>query len=65
MTTKIYLVWNDDVDEQFWSLYDSIADAISDKGNGCEVFLAKPKRLGNFKSVNKIIKVTKRKKVVR
>lgn len=56
----VYGVWQDGEDEKYWSLYDSIEDAIgSENSDGTEVYELKPVCLGTFKSVAKLVKIKK------
>jgi hypothetical protein len=48
---KIYLVWDT---EGYWCQYDSIQDAVSDKGDGSWVYVAKPRYLGRYKIKKKV-----------
>lgn len=59
---KQYGVWNTDNDTGYWDLYDSVEDAVSTHGDGCEVYIIVPKKLGTFKRSVKIVKIKKRKK---
>lgn len=65
---KMYLVWEENEGEGgsgFWGQYDTLEDAVSDKGDGCEVFTAEPTRLGTFRRSVEIVRVPARKKQVR
>lgn len=64
---KIYLVWNeDDVNEDnsdgaYWEQFNTIEDAVSTRGDGCEVWVAEPRLLGVYKRKVEMVKVKKRK----
>jgi hypothetical protein len=63
---KLFFVWDDSSSNEidhFWMHYDSLEDAVSDRGDGCEVFTAELKRLGHFKRKAEIVKIKARKKV--
>lgn len=60
MSKKVYLVWIEDGDSQYFSTYTSIADAVNEHGYGTEVFVATPKSMGLFKESDKAVKLTKK-----
>jgi hypothetical protein len=46
---KIYLVRTEENDDnEYWSIFESIEDAINSEGNGSEIYEATPKFLGSF-----------------
>lgn len=53
---KMYLVWMDGVDEQYYNQYFTLEDAVSGHSDGVEVFIADIKFLGNFERSFKIVK---------
>ncbi len=58
MKEKVFLVWQDGVDQQFWNQYESLEDAVSDNQE-VEIYEAIPKLLGKFKVVAQKLKVKK------
>lgn len=62
-TTAKFSVWTEETDDMcFWELFDSLEDAVSTHGDGCEVFKLEPKFLGKFKRKAEIVKIKVRKK---
>lgn len=62
---KIYLTWTepDDPDEYgFFSIYDTLAEAVSDGNAHREIFVARPRRVGKFKMVTRPVRVKARRK---
>lgn len=61
---KIYLVWVvEEGDEAgHWEQYSSLEDAVDSHGAGCEVWFARPRRLGKFRAAKKILKIKTRRK---
>ena len=60
---KLYLVWNDSDEYQYFEQFDSLEDALSSQGNQkTEVFIASIRRLGEFKREMRCIRVKPRKK---
>lgn len=64
---KIYLVWQDGEDEQYYNIYHSVDDAVAsehdDWENGeVEVLEATPKCLGLFKLKTTTVKAKRKKK---
>lgn len=64
---KVYLVWQEpDIEGEngYWNQYDSISDAVRENGDGSEVYVSTPKRLGKYRmrSGAERIKTRKRKK---
>lgn len=57
-----YAVWQTEDDEGYYAVYNTLADAVSYEGDGCEVFKCEYKSLGTFKRDVQIIKVPKKKK---
>lgn len=57
---KLYLVWNDDDEYQYFEQFDSLEDAVRESKT--EVFIASIRRLGVFQKRNKVIRVKPRKK---
>lgn len=60
----LYLVWYVEPNEpeiKYFTQYNSIEDAVSEHGDGCEVYVAYPKRLGKFKRKVEMIKIKARK----
>jgi hypothetical protein len=51
-----------DGDVGYWSLYETVEDAVSDQGDGTEVYRAEFKPIGRFKRAVKIQRIKKRKK---
>lgn len=58
---KLFLVWMDGEDEQYYNQYSSLEDAVSSEGDGVEVFTATPVSLGKFERSVKIVKSKKQK----
>lgn len=56
----LYLVWMDGEDEQYYNQYQTIGEAISDNGDGVEIYSARPVYRGRFKSKVAIVKIKKR-----
>lgn len=54
--SKIYLVF-DDSDGNYWQQFKSLEDAVSECGDGCEVWCAIPYLLGKFKCKAEIVKI--------
>ena len=52
-----YGVWvkEQNPDESYWMLYDSLEDAVSENGDGTEVFLLVAKKLGKYERKVSII----------
>ncbi len=61
----IYLVWMDGEDEQYYNQYFTMADAVSDNGDGVEIYSATPKYRGKFKSKTAIVKIKQRKRRIK
>lgn len=62
---KLYLIWEEDSNDpgaSYWAQFDSLEDAVSHAGDGCEVYVAEPKFLGRFKRKAEIVKIKKRKR---
>lgn len=62
---KVYLVWQEDPNDEttrYWNQYATLEDAVSENGDGCEVYLAEPKFIGRFKSKAEIVKIKRRKR---
>lgn len=61
---KVYLVWADGEDEQYWNQFDSLEEAVTYEGGSApvEVYVATPKRIGRFKRKHVLIRVKNRKK---
>lgn len=62
---KVYLVWNGPYGsdgESYYTQYNSLADALDANGDGCEIYVAKVKRLGKFKRKNILVRIKARKK---
>lgn len=60
-----YGVWTKEgvsADEEYWLLFDTIEDAVSCEGDGCEVYRLEAKFVGRFKRAVKIAKIKKRKR---
>ena len=57
---KLYLVWNDDDEYQYFEQFDSLEDAVNESKT--EVYVASIRRLGVFQKRNKVIRVKPRKK---
>lgn len=53
---KLYMVYK--ADDEYWQYYDTISDAVSDNGDGTEVFEAPLKSIGHYKNMNKVKKLT-------
>lgn len=45
----LYLVWESDGDIGYFNQFETLVDAVSDGGEGCEVYRAPVKYLGQFK----------------
>lgn len=63
---KLYLVWNEpgSTDETgYYDQYASIEDAVSDHGDGTEVFAAEPHLIGRFRRKVAVMKIKARKKI--
>lgn len=61
---KQFMTWFDEQDPDnrgYWEMYDSLEDAVSSKGDGCEVFVMEPKFLGKFKRKVELVKLPKSK----
>lgn len=59
-----YGVWevdSSDSDASYWMLYDSLEDAVSEKGDGTQVYKAEFKPLGVYKREVSLVKVPKSK----
>jgi hypothetical protein len=52
-------------DSGYWMLYDSLEDAVSSEGDGCEIYRFTPKFIGRYKRKAEIVKIKARKKVRR
>lgn len=59
----LYLVWEEDGDCGYFMQYDTLLDAVSEGGEGCEVYRAPVKFLGRFKKTVKVkcLRLKKRK----
>lgn len=55
---NLYLIWN----ETDWEQFESLEDAVSSAGDGCEVYIAEPRLLGKFKLKAEVVKIKTRKK---
>lgn len=70
MKLKQYAIWQDEqfdekgevIDGGYWSLYDSIADAIGSEGDGAEVYVLRAKFAGRYKVITKTQRMRIRKK---
>lgn len=70
MKLKQYAVWQEEqfdekgeqVDGGYWSLYDSIADAIGTEGDGAEVYVLRAQFSGRYKLTTKTQRMRLRKK---
>lgn len=60
---KLYLVWKDGEDEQYYNQYFSLEDAVSEEGDGVEVLQAKLTPIGAYKRSVRIVKTKKSKQV--
>ena len=61
----VFGIWEGDyttTDGDFWNQYDSLEDAVADKGDGCEVYALEPRYLGKFKRKVEMVKIKRRKK---
>ena len=56
---KIYLVWQDGEDENYYNQYESLEDAVSSEEEPVEVFEADLKSLGQFRMQTKVVKIPK------
>lgn len=67
--TKLYFIWEEDPnDEQaggYWCSFQSLEDAVSQGGDGVEVFTAELRRLGRFRRKAEIVKIKSRKKILK
>jgi hypothetical protein len=62
---KQYAIWSADTNDHdagYWNLFDSIEDAVSEGGDGTEVFVIEPRRLGKFKRKVEMVKIPQRKR---
>lgn len=57
-----YGVWNEEETDGYWQLFNTIEDAVSFEGDGCEVYRLEAKFIGRFKRAVKIAKIKKRKR---
>lgn len=58
----IYLVWVQEADGGFWNQYESVEDAVSDQGEGTEVYSCVPQFLGCYERKVLLIKSKKKNK---
>lgn len=60
MKNKQYCYWNtehgEDGDDGFWMLFDRLEDAVSEGGDGIEIYEVTPKFLGSFKRKVSLVK---------
>lgn len=62
-TTKQYGVWETDGECSYWTLHDTIEDAVSSQGGGkVEVYRLTARTIGTFKSAVKCVRIRKRKR---
>lgn len=61
-TVKQYAVWQKNEQEPYWNYYDTLEDAVSENGDGCEVFVFEGRLLGKFKRKVELVKIKRRKK---
>lgn len=62
---KMYLIKmtdDNDPDNRYWNQFETLEDAVSEGGDGTEVYYAEPKLLGKFKRKAEIVKIKSRKK---
>jgi len=62
--SKCYAVWvdtEDDPDEHYWALYDTMDGALTDNHGECDLYEMRPKFLGRFKATAKIVKIKAKK----
>ncbi len=59
---KQYCVIDESSDEPFWKSYDSVEDAVSDNGDGTEVWVTEPRFLGKFKRKVEMVKIKRRRR---
>lgn len=60
---KVFMVWEgDDSQEKYWNQYETLEDAVSDKGDGVDVYVAEPRFLGRYKRSVNVLKVPRGKK---
>lgn len=53
---ELYLVWQGGEDEQFYSQYTSLTDAVSNEDKDAEILKADLTSLGTFELVTKVVK---------
>lgn len=61
---KQFLVWSeegaDEPGDGWWQMYDSLEDAVSENGDGTEVWTMLPTKLGTYKREVSMVKVRKK-----
>lgn len=60
---KQYAVWeSDNHEDSYWLYYDSIEDAVSQQGDGCDVYVFEGKLVGKFKRKVEMVKMKRKAK---
>lgn len=57
---RVYLVWQSGEDQNYYDQYGSLAEAV-EQNNKAEIFIARPRCIGRYKTVTKPVRIKRRK----